>query len=62
MKIIISLDKKTAWVIYPSGKTMSYYHSEGNVMDMVKEMVFEPIRIQTESEEITQIIELKSFV
>jgi hypothetical protein len=58
MRIVVSRDRCSASVITDS-KTYHIYHSDGKVIELVTEMVLEPINLQERSEEITEVLELQ---
>lgn len=57
-KIVLSSDRKTATVI-TDDKTFTLYHSEGKVIDLVNELIIEPIERRERAEETTEVIEIQ---
>jgi hypothetical protein len=56
-KIVLSQDRREALIV-TDDKTWTLWHSEGKVMELVNEMIIEPMERRARMEEDTQVIEI----
>lgn len=56
-RIVLSRDGKRATIVFDD-RCFNLYHSDGRVMELVDEMVLNPIRIMLAEDEVTQEINI----
>ena len=58
-KIVLSKDRREAWITYDNHKTVTFWHSDGLVMDIVNELIVEPTNLADRCDEDTAVIDLQ---